>query len=704
MKSAIISLVLAVVNSFVFNSLLTEPAHATQAVAPVNPLADSQENEKDPATAELISNVKTIKGGEPFWIALKISLQPGWHVYWRNPGDSGLATQIDWSLPEGFTATPIQWLPPQRFEMEKVVTFGYANEAYHLVQITPPQDLPSEPVILKAKASWLACKDSCTPGMADLDLNLPVSSDKSELNEHKDLFEELIDEFPTPYSTHGSYKIEDNYMHVSLPKGLGMQDDFVSLSIIPYDKELIKYATTPWVKKSDHLLLNLDKDVLNKSTGNFKAIVQIKDLRAEKIVNTEVEFDYKEERLMDLIFPEQYNIFIILLFAFLGGLILNAMPCVFPILSLKAMSIVREAQYQRRHIRLNGLYYTLGVVLSFFAMAVLLLLIREGGQNVGWGFQMQNPYFIYLMIGVFYFMGLSLSGEIHLPMIFGNTQIGDPYSKEGRYSNFWIGMLAVLVATPCTGPFMGVAMWYAFTQDAATVLLVFLALGLGFAFPFILISCYTPILKIFPKPGRWMETIKEFMAFPMYLSVAWLLWVLVQQTGDRGLFAALMSIILMRFSIWFGKRYPFTNPFLKYTIFAISLLIIFYPITYIEKRSSVSQVQTQNFSQKGLAELRNQKKPVFLYATAAWCITCKVNELALTSQATEDLLNQKDVILMVADWTNENPEITDFLAEYGRNGVPLYVYYPPDEKPVVLPQILTESIIRETIMGKSKKK
>lgn len=681
----------------VLNGFFLEFAHGTQQV-------ESQAKEIEPATAELISNVKTIRGGEPFWVALKISLQPGWHVYWRNPGDSGIATDIEWSLPEGFTAGPIQWLPPQRFELENIVTFGYANEAYHLVQITPPETITPGTVTLKAKATWLACKDSCTPGMADLSLNLEGSPDKSEANDHKALFDELVQELPVQYPTHGGYKIGKDKIQFRLPNELGMNNDVISLYLIPYDKDLIKYDAPHWLKKDDHYWIDLPKDPLNTSTNDFKAIVQMNDLQEKRVINTEVLFDYKEEAIVDSTYAEHENIFMLLLFAFLGGLILNAMPCVFPILSLKTMSIVRESGHHREKIYLEGIFYLAGVVVTFISMACLLILIKEGGQSVGWGFQMQNPYFIFLMIDLLYFMGLSLSGVVHLPMMFGNTVIGDPYSKHDRYSNFWIGILAVLVATPCTGPFMGVAIGYALTQDVLSVLIIFLALALGFASPFLLLSLYTPILKIFPKPGRWMETLKEFMAYPMYLTVAWLLWVLVQQVGDRGLFAALISIILIRFSIWFGKRVNFTNPFFKRVCILLGMIFALYPITYLEKIATHIQVQMKDFSKKELIELRTQGKPVFVYATAAWCITCKVNELALTSNATDEFFNQNDVTLMKADWTNQNPEITEFLSEYGRSGVPLYVYYPPNKKPVILPQILTESIVREAITGGDEEK
>ncbi len=704
MQTLFFSIFLFLASPLLINGFLPGLSHASQQSAPITNNTNAIENEEqDPATPELISNVKTIKAGEPFWVALKITLHPGWHVYWKNPGDSGLATKIDWTLPEGFTASPIHWLPPQRFEKDNLVTFGYAHEAYHLVKITPPKNLSpqnntDQPITLKASVSWLACLDSCIPGFADLTLNLSVSPEQSIPSDHKDLMNELIQELPIKSSTHGAYKIDRDILHVYLPKGLGMDHDIGSLVIMPDEQDLITYTASNWFKKDGYYHLDLTKNSLNKSQSDFKALVQMNDLKEKKIISTEVLFEYKDDAVIDSTYPEESDSFLLILcFSFLGGLILNAMPCVFPILSLKIFAIAKKSQQQKRRVFLNGIFYTIGVTLSFLGMAMLLLLIKQAGQTVGWGFQMQNPYFIFLMIDLLFFLALSLSGRIELPILFGNTHVNSSSKQENLMSNLWIGILAVLVATPCTGPFMGAAMGYAFTQEASTVLIVFFVLSIGFSMPFLLLALFPAVLQKFPKPGPWMETLKEFMAFPLYLTVAWLLWVLVQQTGDRGLFASLVSIILIRFAVWIFQKKNFKTSLFKFISIFLVAFIALSPITYVEKENFCDVQKPLAFNKSVLMDLHSQRRPIFMYATAAWCLTCKLNELAITSKATEDLFRQHDVTLMEADWTNGNHEITEYLAEFGRSGVPLYVYYPPEGKPIILPQILTEGAIKDVV-------
>lgn len=666
-----------------------------------HPIKAKDLTEDSPARAELISDVKSIQPGKAFWVALKITMIPGWHVYWDNPGESGLATEMKWDLPAGFIASPIKWLPPQRFEVDGITTFGYANEAYHLIEITPPSDLPEGPITLKGETTWLACKDSCIPGSSEVSLTIQVSKDPVEYNDHKALFEELLEEIPPLEKKQGGFKIEGDKVFLSLPEGLGMANEISSLYVIPFEKDIIKYSAPSWTKKKDYIWIQLERDSQEIAPEQFKAIIQIHDLNKKIIQNSLVEFDSKIKHVDDSSYPAEDNLLMIFLFAFLGGIILNAMPCVFPVLSLKAMTIVREVNHNRKRVFLSGLFYTIGVVISFLVMAGILILVKDGGNSVGWGFQMQNPYFVYLMILLIYTMGLSLAGEIHLPMIFGNMAIGDSYSKNEHLSNFWVGVLAVLVATPCTGPFMGVAMGYAFTQTTLVILAVFFFLSLGFAFPFLLLSIYTPIMKLLPKPGRWMETMKELMAFPMFLTVAWLVWVLTQQVGTSGLFVVMLSIVFIRFSIWLSKKYTFSSTFFRYVGRALLIVLVLLPITYLEKRADSSGVQRVDYTKAVLAQFRSERRPVFVYATAAWCITCKVNEVILKSSSISKLFAKNDIILMEADWTNQNPEITEFLTQYDRSGVPFYIYYPSNGDPVILPQILTAQGIEDSLQEKS---
>lgn len=640
----------------------------------------------------LMSEVETIKPEVPFWVVFKITMKPGWHTYWKNPGDSGMETILTWDLPEGFSASPIQWLPPETLTLGPVVSFGYSNESFHLVQITPPKDLTNETYAIKVRADWLVCEETCIPENASLAITVAKSTENDLLyTSHKALVDELVAELPNKPNQFGEYRLNGENIEFYLPDGLLVDKKISDVSFYPEGKGTIKNGSKQhWVIKDNRLIISMLKDFSapDRITGLVKITdADSKEIKAYQLYFGKVHVAPIDEGLAGTLWG-------ILLFAFLGGLILNAMPCVFPVLSLKAVSIASKAKSHRGFIRKQGLLYTLGVLGSFVAMASILITLKASGESVGWGFQMQNPYFIAFMAYLLFFVGLSLSGLAYFPALFGSSQATINEDKN-PWSSFWIGVLAVLVATPCTAPFMGVAIGYALGQSTLIIILVFLALGLGFATPYLLISLIPVTLRLLPKPGRWMETFKEFMAFPMYLTVAWLLWVLVQQSGSRGLIACLIGLVFMGFSLWFWGRFrPRLLP-VKILLGLFLTALTLSPMAYV--KPSVDLIQTEKFSRQRLQELRAQGRPVFVYATAAWCITCKANEFALKSPAMQLTFQNQDITLLEADWTNQDPEITDYLKSFSRSGVPLYVYYPAQRDAVILPQLLTESIIVDAL-------
>jgi thiol:disulfide interchange protein DsbD len=396
-----------------------------------------------------------------------------------------------------------------------------------------------------------------------------------------------------------------------------------------------------------------------------------------------------------------------LLFALIGGLILNAMPCVFPVLSLKALDIARQSGRHAGQVKARGLAYASGVVISFVVMAVVLILLQQAGNQIGWGTQFQSP----LVVGIFaYFLfliGLNLSGAFEIPMLFGN--VGDSLTKSNDLKgSFFTGVLAVLVATPCTAPYMGGAIGYAFTQPPVVILAIFAAMGLGMALPFLALSLYPNLATKLPKPGEWMETFKNALAFPMYLSVLWLLWVLGRQTDTDIVSLIVLGFIILVFTIWLWQVLSDNDVLVRIGI-AIPLIILsfaplwFLPAESVNRNADSCAVPSmlehgEPFTKTRLDQLRGQGRAVFVNATASWCITCQINErTTLGKDAIKKAFEEKDVVYLVADWTNRNEEITAFLDSFGRKGVPLYVYYPAKGDGVVLPQLLTESIVTEAI-------
>jgi thiol:disulfide interchange protein len=398
----------------------------------------------------------------------------------------------------------------------------------------------------------------------------------------------------------------------------------------------------------------------------------------------------------DTYYIAPFSLFITLFFALLGGLILNIMPCVLPILSLKTLALVKKSGHIRKHTAKYGIAYTLGILFSFATIAALLIALQRGGEAIGWGFQMQSPAFVGFLIYLLFLVGLNLSGVFHLPVLFGNTSHN--INENSIHGSFFTGVLATLVATPCTAPFMASAIGAALSMPPWAAMLIFLTLGFGLALPFLLISIFPGLLRFLPKPGAWMEKFKELLAFPMYASVIWLLWVLGMQTGIGGVSIILCGLLLIIFMLWLHKAVGYCK--LSHRLFSImaTIIMLIAMLFYIGKIDKEEMAYTP-YSAQTLASLRAEGKAVYVDVTAAWCITCQLNKnIALETPNTRQVFKDKNITLMVADWTNKNAEITEFLRNFGHNGVPLNVFYPVGGgEPVVLPQILSEDIVIDAV-------
>jgi thiol:disulfide interchange protein DsbD len=645
--------------------------------------------------AQLVSTVNQLKPGDSAWLALVLNLKPGWHTYWQNPGDSGMPVTISWQLPQGWHAGNIDWPTPERIQVGPLVNYGYHGTVYFPVLLQTDADASLGPVTLKAEADWLVCQEECIPQSAQLTLPLTLADSTTTSAWGAKLTAWRTEHLPRSFNGQASYLRSPTGYELTL-KSSDFKSPLTSAYFIPAEPSIIENAAPqPYQLTGDQLTVNL--------TAGLKPWHQ--DLTGLLLVN----HGQQQQAWMVNAVPHteiahwasfftRYAFWQALLFAFLGGLILNIMPCVFPILSIKALSAVKQMAYSPQQVRIKGWAFLLGVLVTFLVLAMSLVILQAGGAALGWGFQMQSPLFVALLIYLLFLIGLNLSGvfEFSLPFM----GIGEQQAAQRNPLGYFLtGVLAVLVATPCTAPFMGVAMGYALAQPAPVVIAVFSGLALGFAGPFFLISQWPRLGRWLPKPGPWMKTFKELLAFPLYGAAVWLLWVLALQQGGDGVLLVLTGLVLLYFVIWLWPVIKKRSALTRCSLLVLALAICLAPLALLyQQQAAPASIQqskgAETFSQQRLTALRDADQPVLVNVTAAWCITCKVNErVALTTKSVQTAMTDLGINYLVADWTNEDPDISRYLAEFGRSGVPLYVFYPRAGTPVVLPQLLTPSIL-----------
>ena len=699
----------------------------------------------DNVKARLISEADAIAPGQSIWVALEFTIRDGWHTYWRNPGDSGQATKLTWTLPAGLTAGDIVWSTPQRFEIPPLVNYGYAKHVMHLVQITGARELKTgAPLALAAKASWLVCSDVCIPESAELHLQMPVKLSGGGLDPAvAPLFAAARSALPSPQPAATRAQIRDGRLVLTLGKEWGATlSQIESLTFYPYDAGAIEYAAPQTLtRRADAVELAMKPGYQPPQAGTIRGVLLATEQSGNDTIAVPIEitanfagaggaaapgalltaaprFAPSAAAAVRAIGPANAGagaLPVLLLLAILGGLILNLMPCVFPVLSIKAIGLVEQAKKHPAAVRTKGFVFAAGVISSMLALAAVLLALRAGGEQIGWGFQLQSPLFVTLMIYLLLAVGLNLSGVFEVGG--GLAGVGDGLTQGDSYrASFFTGVLTTLVATPCTAPFMAAAVGAALTQSALAALVIFAALGAGLALPYLLLSLAPWMRRALPKPGAWMDTLKQVFAFPMYASAAWLLWVLAQQTSSLGLGAALTGAILVALAAWSYQKSKWSSTggrvaALSTTLAAVLLAIVL-PVRFahvaaasLNVSSSAASPATsptaeawQPYDAARVTELNARGQPLLLNFTASWCLTCLVNERnAFADAAVQQIFRAKGVTLMKGDWTNRDPAITKALADFGRAGVPLYVVYnskPGSTTPVVLPQLLTASIVQ----------
>jgi thiol:disulfide interchange protein DsbD len=643
--------------------------------------------------AELVAQARVLAPGEQA-LAVRLTPEPGWHTYWRNPGQAGQATQLHWNLPDGYSASEIHWPTPVLFSTGDITSIGYEGPAWLGVTLTVPQSAVGTQADLTVEAHWLACSDACVPEHATLQLQRAVGSVAEADPQQTAAFASAAATRPQLSSIEARYAVESGHLKLRfagdelnnvpadsarwLPAEEMLVADFKPLALsrdgnaVMFELPLDEDAGTPTAAIDGLLLAGGHAYPLQAQPGDIPVVASVPATAAPRYLT-------------------------VLLFAFLGGLVLNLMPCVFPVLSIKAVSLMQGAGDLGHHRR-HALVYTLGVVLSFTAVAAVLLVLRAGGQALGWGFQLQSPLVVAAIAYLLFAMGLSLSGAVH----FGGSLMGlgqGLASRDGYAGSFFTGVLAVIVASPCTAPFMGTALGFAMTQAWPVALSVFAVLGLGLASPFVLLALWPAAARALPRPGAWMETFKQLMAFPLYFTVVWLLWVLARQAGLVALVAALTGLVLIALAIWGLAGGPLRQRVLAPAATIAALVLVALSGQAVVQPSSVARsAQWEPYSDQRLAALRAEGRSVFVDLTADWCITCKVNErIAIDVASTQSLFADHQVALLRGDWTRSDPRITTVLERFGRNGVPLYVLYPPQGEPTVLPQLLTPSIVADAL-------
>lgn len=665
--------------------------------------------------AELIAQTQAIAPGQTIQVALRQEIDKGWHTYWRNPGDSGEATKITWTLPPGWSVGDFVWQAPQPYPVGPLVNYGYSGEVLLPMALTAPADAPvGQPVTLRARADFLVCEDICIPESAELELTLRVQAQAADAaGRWAAPIARALEAAPRRADLTARFDNGDQGLKLAVTGAALAGLDLAGSYFFPFDGAVIDHAAPQSIERGPQgLTLGLTPSYAFQAPEPPEVLIGV--LKAgEAYYEIEATVGALPAEAAGLGPPAPraggaggsgLGLPVALVFAALGGLILNLMPCVFPILAMKAASLAGHA-HEVRGARRQGLAFLLGVLVTFLALAGVLILAQAAGAAVGWGFQLQSPPVVAALCLLMLAVALNLSGVFEVGASLQGVGTGLA-ARGGLTGAFFTGVLAVVVAAPCTAPFMAPALGWALTQAPAAALLVFAALGLGFAAPFVALAFAPGLLARLPRPGPWMNHLRRVLAFPMYGAAAWLLWVLTLQAGPMGLARLLAAAIVLALAAWLYGLSQARSGGLGLRASAaglagLAMIATVYPAypqaqpTGAVSGGMVAELPYEPYSAERLAQLRAQGLPVFVNFTAAWCVTCQVNEqVALARQGVAETLATTGAVYLKADWTRKDDVIAAELARHGRAGVPLYLVYDArGSAPVILPQILTEGAV-----------
>ncbi|WP_294131841.1 protein-disulfide reductase DsbD family protein [Pseudohongiella sp.] len=684
----------------------------------------------DEIDVELIAESQNAVPGQTLWTAIRLDPTEGWHTYSKWPGDSGDATFIhSWRLPEGAQAGDIQWPVPTwlPFPGSDLVTFSYKKEVLLMVPIEVPADFSGDEFSMTAHVEWQVCDLICLIEDAEISLSLPVTQDALRPDpQWADMFAATRATLPTDdHTIEGLFAMAGERVSFSFTSNTQAFADAEEVWFFPEQRRILDpgplrdVTLLPGVAQITHaqprrMLTDLEQIngllAVQNADGQVRGYEITADLASPDGLAAIAAVASEQAGPGNLAGAER-SLLTIIVFAILGGLILNLMPCVFPVLSIKVLNLTAKGTASSGQKKMHGLAYTAGIVLTFMALASVLLVLRAGGEAVGWAFQLQSPWFVALLVFLFFVMGLSLSGVYE----FGTRLMGVGTSlttSKGYKSSFFTGVLATVVASPCTAPFMGAALGFALAQSWVVAMIVFAFLGLGMALPFLALAFSPALMKHMPKPGPWMVTFKEFMAFPMYAAALWLLWVLGVQVGVNGMVAVASAALLLALALWLlqkssnaGDGWRRANTVVSLVMIVVALSVLRMPLleprlgnpdSGVDMSGADYEASFEPFASARVTELRESGIPVLVNMTAAWCITCLANEqTTLNTQRVQQAMRDSGITYMKGDWTNQDPEISRVLDEFDRPSVPLYILYPGNSsaEPVILPQLLTPSIV-----------
>ncbi len=626
--------------------VVSEPVNAQAAHAKVS-------NEMPYVTAKLLADTTAIQPGKPFKLGVELTMKSGWHTYYKESGDAGLPSKITWHLPAGFTAGPILWQKPEKFNDSGIITYGYKDQTLIGATITPPPTFNAEKVDFKADVKWLSCAEICVPGGTSVSLSMPL--EKS-----------------------GSMAAAANAEQFSKLGFEGSVKELGSSNTSSTDGGAVSSATRPRAPDGGASILNQKFNVEGS---------------AEK--------------------PQSLLAYLAL--ALIGGMILNVMPCVLPVIAIKVLSFFEQARDEPARVRLLGLTFTAGIISSFLVLAAIVIAIQATGRTVGWGFQFQYPGFLIAMSALVLLFAMSLFGLFYVSVP-GQTKVDQLANKEGYSGTFFKGVLATILSTPCTAPFLGTALGFAFAQPWWTVTLIFFTIGLGMSLPYLVLTAKPEWMRFMPKPGVWMEKFKESLGFVLLATVAWLLGVLGSELGIEGIIGTTYFLIALAFAAWIVGRFTdlTSEQGRKVIVYSLAAAIVaasFYFFVYplpgiglktqpVAKSDAESPIKWQPFTVEALDKALAEHKTVLLDFTADWCLTCKFNEkTVLESEPVVEKIKALNVVPMKADWTVQDPTITQLLNKFNRSGVPLYVIFPAGKQtqPIVLPEVINQQMMLEKL-------
>ena len=706
------------------------------------------------AGVELIAEKTALVRGENNVIGLSIKHAPHWHTYWKNPGDSGYPTKITWDVPSGYGVGEFEWPTPKRLATGPIVNFGYEGEVLLPVTVSVPLTAKiGESVTLKGKAEWLVCKDVCIPEEGPVAVTLPVAASNAA---GADVARFAAARAATPGDASAwkatlyapANPARDAWLDLVAP---AVAAAFTALDVFPVPEQVndpsvqqvyrtaqgyaVKLKLVNGVKLAERMPIVLAASAAVGAKGELAGTT------LATVTNTAfalpagaVAINGAASQTADS--SNALTFWSALLLAFLGGMVLNLMPCVFPVLSLKILSFAKyggggssslplggragerdsasapNSNLQdplpnpppwgegTKAMRQHGIFYAVGVILSFLALAAVMLALKSAGSAIGWGFQLQNPGVVWVLAVIFFLIGLNLMGAFEVGQL-APSSVLSMQAKHPGVDAFFAGVLAVIAASPCTAPFMGAALGFALTQSAAAALAVFAALGIGMALPYVLLAWFPKWLDKLPRPGQWMVTFKQLLAFPMFLTVVWLVWVISLQAGADGAAIGLLGLVGLAFAAWLIGSMKSGVRWAGVAAAVIAMALAWpasEPVQAATTSSKTSKAHWQPWDPAAVAKLNADGKPVFVDFTAAWCVSCQANKrLVLTRAEIEYLFEQKQVTLMRADWTNRDERITQALAAMNRSGVPVYVLHAPGKPPQLLPELLTTGIVKDAL-------